>query len=186
MKRLGLLLAFILPTTGSLSGCSWLFVKPLPDRYERGDFADCTTNVAAPVIDTLFTATNVASAVYVAGQDNVTNKGTAVTAGLLVGALWLSSAIYGYSHTSECRDAKEEGDYRPARHHVQPWAPAVRKQQPAPAGEPSVTVPPSGPTAPGQQEDDDDPTARRNPIEPTTPAHPKPPAAKPDAPRFGG
>jgi hypothetical protein len=37
--------------------------------------------------------TNVASAVYVAGQDNVTNKNAAVGLGLAVAGLWLSSAI---------------------------------------------------------------------------------------------
>jgi hypothetical protein len=140
MKRLGLLLALILPGAGSSSGCSWLFVQPLPDRYERGDFSNCTTSVAAPVIDTLFTLTNVGSSIYVAGQDNVTNKGAAVTAGLLVGALWLSSAIYGYSHTSDCRAAKEEADDRPSPH--------ARPRAPPPPGAGYRGPAPSGPPAP--------------------------------------
>jgi hypothetical protein len=186
MKRPALLLAFILLATGLVSGCSWIFVQPLPARYERGDSTDCTSNVAAPVIDTLFTLTNVGSSIYVAGQDNVTNQGAAVTAGLVVGVVWLSSAIYGYGHTSECRDAKEEADYRPAHHYVRPRPPAVQHQQPAPAAEPSVTVPPSGSPSPGQQEDDDDPTERRGPPDRTMPKRSTPATAKPDAPRFGG
>ncbi|HEY4393945.1 MAG TPA: hypothetical protein VGP64_07785 [Polyangia bacterium] len=180
MKWPRLLLALLFTSTGWSSACSWIFVKPLPDRYERGDFADCTTNAAAPVIDTLFTLTNVGSSIYVAGEDNVTNKGPAVTAGLLVGALWLSSAIYGYSHTSECRDAKEDADDRPSRRYVRPRAPAVRYQQPTPAAEPSVTVPPPAPTSPGQQEDEAAPTER------PSPKRAAPLAPKPDAPRFGG
>src|SRR3954471_8739765 len=95
MKRLALCLAMLLPISSSLSGCSWIFVQPLPPRHESGDRTACTTNRAAPVIDTILTLTHVTSAIYVAGQDNVTNKGPAVTAGLLVGAMWLSSAIYG-------------------------------------------------------------------------------------------
>jgi hypothetical protein len=184
MRRPAVRLALLLTISGSWSGCSWLFVKPLPDRYERGDSADCTDSVTAPVIDTLFTLTNVGSAVYVAGQDNVTNKGAAVTAGLAVGALWLSSAIYGYSHTSECREAKDDTEYRPAHHYVRPRAPAIR-YQPAPSSEPSVALPPSVPAAPGQQQDDDDPTAGRHSSEPA-PKPSTPASGRPDAPRFGG
>jgi len=126
MKRLAFFLAVLLPIGSSLSGCSWLFVQPLPPRFERGDRPACTTNRAAPVIDTILTLTNVGSAVYVAGQDNVTNKGTAVTAGLLVGALWFSSAIYGYSKTSECEDSL--ADDEPVRY----GRPPIRLRAPPP------------------------------------------------------
>jgi hypothetical protein len=146
MRRLALCVTFLIPMS-----CSWLFVQPLPDRYERGDVASCTSNAAAPVIDTLFTLTNVGSAVYVAGQDNVANKGAAVTAGLLVGTLWLSSAIYGYSHTAECRDAMEEADDRPTHHLARPRAapppPAAGYPGSAPSGNP-VPAPMEKPDAP--------------------------------------
>jgi hypothetical protein len=159
MKRLALLLGLPLLTTGSFGGCSWIFVQPRPDRYEPGDVVDCTTNAVAPVIDTLLTLTNVGAAIYVAGEDNVTNKGTAVTAGLLVGALWFSSAVYGYSKTSDCRDAKDEAADRPTRRLFQPRVPAVGYPEPS-SPKPSPATPP--------------------PASPAIPDH------KIDAPRFGG
>jgi hypothetical protein len=116
MKRPALLLALLLTTVGSSPGCSWIFVQPLPGRYERGDFSNCTTSVAAPLADTLFTLASAGSSIYVASQDNVTNKGwTVVTLGLLGAGVLLSSAIYGYRRTGECRTAKEEADDRPSR-----------------------------------------------------------------------
>jgi hypothetical protein len=74
-------------------GCSYLFVQPPPEHPERADRITCTTNRAAPVIDTIFMTTNLASAVYVAGQDNVKNQGEAMVLGLTVATLWMSSAI---------------------------------------------------------------------------------------------
>jgi hypothetical protein len=116
MKRPALLLALLLTTGSSSSGCSWSFVQPLPSRYERGDFSNCTTSVAAPLADTLFSLTSVGSSIYVASQDNVTNKGWAVVSlGLIGGGVLLSSAIYGYRRTGECRAAGEEANDRPSR-----------------------------------------------------------------------
>jgi hypothetical protein len=188
-------------TVLSSSGCSWLFVQPLPPNYERGDDSNCTTSRVAPVIDTIFTATNLASAIYVSGQNNVANKGSAAALGTSVAILWLSSAIYGYRSTSACEDALD--DVRPSYSR-----PRLRLQAPPASGSPSVTFtapwprdsspepspgePSSGPPSaqaprPGaptpavpagadQQRDDDDPVPR--------PRRP-PPAPRPDAPRFG-
>jgi hypothetical protein len=174
MKRLALCLAMLLPISSTLSGCSWIFVQPIAPRYERSERLDCTTNRAAPVIDTILTVTNLASAAYVAGQDNVTNKGTSVTLGLLVGAMWLSSAIYGYSKTSECEDALAE-DEAPGPHlHLRAPPPAVGypagvpAERPPTRESPTVTLPPP-PAAPApaarnaQVRDADDPSARPRP-----------------------
>jgi hypothetical protein len=127
MRTPPLLVLLPVLASSSLSGCSWLFVQPLPANYERGEPTNCTTSRAAPVVDTLLTLTNVGSAVYVAGQDNVTNKGTAVTAGLLVGALWFSSAIYGYSKTSDCAAAMEDDAPPPRYRRPVTRRPAARR-----------------------------------------------------------
>src|SRR5215813_4056165 len=128
----------LLAALGPTPGCSWIFVQPLPKDYEYGAI-NCTTSRAAPVVDTLFTATNAISAAYVAGKDNVANKGAAVTLGLSVATLWMMSAIYGYSHTSECEDAIAETTpyYRPSQHR------APRPYQPPPAYRPPATDHPS-------------------------------------------
>jgi len=190
MKRLAFFLAMLLPTSSSLSGCSWIFVQPLPPRYERGDPTNCTTNRAAPVIDTILTLTNVGSAVYVAGEDNVANKNTAVTLGLLVGAMWFSSAIYGYGKTSECEDAladDQPASYSRPRTRLRSSPPAVGYPagvpwEPPPPMEPPVVVvpaappavPPPAPRRP-QPRDDDGPGARAAP-----PAPPAPQQADPE------
>jgi hypothetical protein len=169
-------------TSMSPLGCSLLFVRPLQSDYGTRDTARCTTDRLAPIVDTIFTATNLASVVYVAGENNVTNKGTAITLGVVDATLWLSSAIYGYSKTSECLEAQEETEtpfrYPLPRVRVRPPAPLPRNAQAAPSESPSAVEPPPGqPTAgsttaapaepaparavaPTQQEDDDEPGAR--------------------------
>lgn len=175
-----------LAATLPLTGCSFLFVQPPHESDDFRSAAGCTTSPVAPVIDTIFTLTNVGSALYVASEDNVTNKGTAVGAGLLVGALWLSSAIYGYYNTSQCAELQrnlDDGPYRGPVHTVRPsWgvrrvAPATIEPPPPPpppaATTPAAEAAPDGavppPPAPSpaarpvvpQQMDDDDPGRRR-------------------------
>ena len=189
MRRLALLMAMLLPMSGSLSGCSWIFVQPLPPRYERADSIACTTNRAAPVVDTILTVTNVTSAVYVAGENNVANKGAAVSLGLLVGAMWFSSAIYGYTKTSECEAALEDDEsaqYSHPRLHLRSPPPGVGGPTGMPADRPpawdapTVVVPSVPPAAPApaaqvpQPRDDDAPGA------PTRQAPPAPQQVDPE------
>jgi hypothetical protein len=200
-----LVLLLLIGLSAMGGGCSWLFTQPLPARYDaRYDIPPCSTNRAPPVLDTLFALTNLASAVYVAGQSNVTNKDSAVSLGLSVATLWTLSAVYGYRHTSECEEA-----------HAGPWTgytpgnmpgprlyrrpvprPAettaadqtVRRPEGAPAAGAAAVVPaqpptPTTPSAP-QQEDDDDPSVYHppRPRPRASPLEPRPP----DDPRFGG
>jgi hypothetical protein len=102
-----------------LPSCSFLLVESLPENYKpRRRVLSCTTNRAAPVIDTVLTLTNIASAIYVASLDNVKNKGTSVMLGLSVAALWANSAIYGYKATNACEEAKEEAEGGPYLSHA--------------------------------------------------------------------
>jgi hypothetical protein len=190
----------------STTGCSWIFVQPLPEDHRyRDEYQPCTSSVVAPVFDTLFTLTNLGSALYVASEDNVTNKGTAVTLGVGVAILWAASAAYGYSHTAECQEAHEfdERGYRPPphlrappRYYQQPPPRIVAPPPPPPAQEDAPPSPGSAPPAPAvapQQNDDDAPENHRPAPDPSW-LEPQPPTkkqpAKPgerlDAPRFGG
>jgi hypothetical protein len=169
-------------------GCSWLFTTPPPKDFDRHTYLECTTNRVPPVLDTIFTITNVASAIYVAGQENVQNKGSAVGLGLSVATLWMLSAVYGYSGTSACEEAQASyggrGAYRPLPRpaprlnpgvqQVAPGPPAPPPPAPAPtpaaaAPEGAEGAPPVAPTRPAaaptgtQQVDDDDPDAVRRP-----------------------
>jgi len=101
-----------LPTS---SGCSYLFVTAPQGEGRYAVAGDCTSNVAAPVIDTILTSTNAFSTLYVAGQSNVKNQGQAIGVGLLATAFWLSSSIYGYYNTSKCAELRADegpGPYR--------------------------------------------------------------------------
>ena len=119
------------------------------------------------MLDTIFTATNIASAIYVAGKSNVANKEQAVTLGLSIALLWGLSASYGYRHTAECEEAHQ--GLRPAR-----WSPSPRSYHPPPprpAPPATTAAPPPGQPVPAseappvppaiQRQDDDDPDLRR-------------------------
>ena len=68
--------------------------------------------------ESLFALSNFGGTIYVAEKDDIRNKTAALT-GLLFGALWMSSAIYGYSHTSDCRAAKDEAEATRLIAHVE-------------------------------------------------------------------
>ena len=175
------LTAVLLASLTATSGCSWLFVQPPPKGYDGRGPVQCTTSRVAPVFDTIFTGTNVVSAIYVAGQENAQNKQAAVGLGLSVAALWMASAIYGYSNTSECEQAMDGGggySYPPPRRAppARRAAPVAPPRAPAPAS-PSESPPPAevgdspivlpdnqAPAPPRpQQPDEDDPDAVRRP-----------------------
>jgi hypothetical protein len=151
---LRLALVVTLPLSGT--GCSWLFSQPPPKGY-RGSYVNCSTNRAPPVLDTIFTITNVASALYVAGQDNVVNKESSVALGLGVATLWALSAVYGYQSASECEEALEPWSSRypsPAPRAMPPgYAPPRYAPPPPPPGPvplaPTAPLPP--PPAPNDQ-----------------------------------
>jgi len=179
--RVSPLTVLLLAGLTATPACSWLFVQPPPKGFEGRGRVACTTNRVPPVLDTIFTLTNVGSALYVAGQDNVQNKGAAVMLGLAVAGLWLSSAIYGYTGTSECEEALADGgsySYPPPRRappvrRAVPVAPppppaappAAESAPPADVGDSPIVLPDSEAPAPPrpQQIDNDDPGAARRP-----------------------
>jgi hypothetical protein len=136
---------------------------------------ECTTSPAAPLIDSILVATNVGSAAYVEGQNNVKNKAESVALGLGVATFWLTSAIYGFYFTRECAMLKEEAQAVPyylrtvRTRRGPPYPP--RPLPPvgsAPPGDSSPAAPSSPPpanTTPAtrQQLDDDDPDDRPAP-----------------------
>jgi hypothetical protein len=178
---------------GSTQGCSWLFVQPVPPGGSRG-VVTCTTNRAAPVIDTIFTTTNLASVVYVASKDDGTDKGAPIMLGLSVAGLWLASAVYGYQHTAECEAEEEKYDedyelprarprrYRPApppRRAAPPAAPAPYDAPPPPPPPPAEAAPAAVPgsiapdAAPGPADAAPPPAAPPKPAPPARPAVPQ-------------
>jgi len=162
------LLALMLGALSSTAGCSWLFVQPLREDRSPYDYPVCSTNPVPPVIDTALFMLNTGTTIYTAAQDNVSSKALRISAGTTAAALYLLSAIYGYSKISECMAAigsHETGNHRPAF---------------GTGGE--VFLPPPPPRSQQPQQPDDD---EQDPQHPKPRPHPVP-IEKPDAPRFGG
>jgi hypothetical protein len=117
MKRLAVSLAIflsmLLPTSGALSGCSWIFVKPLPPHYRPGDRTDCTINQTAPTLDILVGLGNLWFGAYLLEQDKFKGIGATVFVDFVAASVWISSAIYGSRATSACAEARADDDPAP-------------------------------------------------------------------------
>ena len=165
--------ALALVALSSTVGCSWSFTQPLRDDRSPYDYPVCSTNPAPPVLDTAIFMLNAGTTIYTAAQD-VSLKAVRVSIGTTAAALYLLSAIYGYSKISECMAAigsHETGYHRPAI---------------GTGGE--VFLPPPPPSPPPRSRE---PRPPLQPDDDEDPLHPKPrpppaPLEKPDAPRFGG
>jgi hypothetical protein len=181
ITRAVLLQALILSSAASSSGCSWLFVEPVSKPHIAGDYANCTGNAAAPIVDTALAVGNAAAAIVLYGRHSAGTTGGAIGAGVTSG-VWFSSALYGYSKTSECRDGNDQAESDEERRAPRgilrtPAPPPPPLYSPAPRkGAPLITTPPSTPTRPRQEDDDDEPNERRGP---------RPPAEQPNVPTSG-
>jgi hypothetical protein len=97
------------------SGCSILFTRRAPAGAADGDEPpECTSSVAAPVLDTAMTAVQVARVFYAAQATDYDYRGFPIDRradlGIGVGlmALFGVSAAYGFATTSTCRRVKKE------------------------------------------------------------------------------
>lgn len=107
-RRARLRAAVLTALLATTAGCSWVFTKPLPEHPSPLEEPDCSTSPVPPVIDILLSLSTAASVVYVTTRDDVPNKSLRATAGVVATGLWLSSAIYGFGHTHDCRTARED------------------------------------------------------------------------------
>ena len=131
----------------STSGCSFLFTKKPPstdpDKIPVTQSTRCTSSVVAPVVDTLVGAFQVGRTAYAISRDSSDYDGAQITKemdigfGVTLASVYLSSAIYGYVITSNCRAlrARMQGfpDRRP---EADPDAPSSESAPPPPAIDP--------------------------------------------------
>ena len=129
----------------SLASCSWMFVTPPPSTPPRSGAVRCTETRAAPVFDTIIAVPSVLVAlagVSILADDNETTNdeiGDVFGVLFLIGggvpaALFGTSAIYGYTRTSRCRDMRAQGG--------QPQNAPAPQPAPAPGPGPWGTPPP--------------------------------------------
>lgn len=137
------------------SGCSALATRPPTANASRAEADRCAMDNAFPVIDTVFTVTNLIGVFYVATQD-VQAKGARIGLGLTVAGAWAMSARYGFDNVKQCQELKEAyavEDARPApRYRLRPrHSPTIVLPKPASAtdGAPPAAVPPDPRRVPG-------------------------------------
>jgi hypothetical protein len=120
--RLGRALAAV--SMFGCSGCSLLFVKA-PDssgNVQTGASKKCTTSKVLPVLDTVFTGLEVVRTGVAVGADNSAysssnqplSREADIALGVAFTALFLGSAVYGYSTTARCERISHEGGVRAA------------------------------------------------------------------------
>jgi hypothetical protein len=118
-----LVMCTLLLATGG-GACSYAFVDGPPERHRQLPYFACTTSKAWPVVDTVLGAAEALEAVgagIVASRESKAGAG-AIVAPIVVGgvaALFIASAVSGYSKTSECREATSELQTRMTRLQLQ-------------------------------------------------------------------
>jgi len=184
-------LALVSTSLVPASGCSALFVRPLPENYQHMARVRCTRNTTAPVIDTLVAGLEAIRTAYAFGLSESDYNGMPLTRStdILVGASFVAvygaSAAYGFYATNKCREALDDDSprprspVRPRRTIVVPAPPPAEPAPPAPevpaaaSASPSpdgAAPPPEGTTAPPepvpsvpQEGDDEEPVQRKQP-----------------------
>jgi hypothetical protein len=162
------------------TGCSLAFVNGPPPNHQKLAYFDCSSSRALPTLDLLVAGAATVDAIpgVANGASGLSNHAALAVFGAEA-ALFAASAIYGYSKTSECREAQSEmlkraaqtptlayppgygGPYgRPAPPPYDPWV------APPPAAAPPAVLSPVGPLPPAT------PSAA-----PASPSAPAPPAS---------
>jgi hypothetical protein len=151
------------------SGCSFCFVTPPPVRHSQPvarPEADCSTSVAAPVIDGLITGYQVFRTGYAFQASDSDYRGAPISRGADIGiglgmtALFLASTIYGGVNVAHCKrlkngppDKDHTNDWHLDQGAPEPWqsprpaAPAAPNERPAPAQTQADGQPPPPPPA---------------------------------------
>jgi hypothetical protein len=118
MKNRGILIFGKILTAISMvacTGCSLLFVKPPPStgKIQTGAPKKCTTSRAMPILDTIVTGFEVVRTGMAVGADKSVysdpdqplSREADIALGVGFAALFLGSAVYGYSATARCDQA---------------------------------------------------------------------------------
>ena len=118
-----LVMCTLLLATGG-GACSYAFVDGPPTAHRQMNYFTCTTSNTLPTTDVVLGGLFLVSAIEAGAstaspsQQNAKISGAVVVVGG-VAALFIASAVYGYSKTSECREATSELQARMARLQLQ-------------------------------------------------------------------
>lgn len=124
-----------------LSGCSLIFMTAPPEHVTAYTSVDCTTGVAAPVIDII---AGVLNGIGTALEADAGAHTGIVIADAGLSALFIGSAVRGFTISSDCAAAKAERD-RLLEQQMQQQPRWYPPQQPPPGYYPPPPPPPPPP-----------------------------------------
>jgi len=146
----------------SVTGCSFAFVSGPPANHRQMPAFNCTESRVVPVLDTIWTVLQTSNLILAAASSDQKwsdlyngnppiSRGAAIPLYAVFAALGAAGMYYGYTRTSECRDAKEEAAGRatqPLPNGAAPgtWPPPGAVPAPAPVATPPAAEP--APVAP--------------------------------------
>ena len=105
--------------SGPVTGCSLLFVKPLPPPEERGEIVHCTASSAAPLVDLIIASLQAVRTMIAVDATDAAYANSAITRpvdigfGIGLSTLFAVSAGHGFSKTNACGEAVQEGNFYP-------------------------------------------------------------------------
>lgn len=137
----------------SVTGCSFAFVSGPPAQYRQMPAFECTESRLVPVLDTVWTVLQTGNLILSATRSDQQwndqfngnppfSRSASIPIYAVLAALGGAGMYFGYSRTSECRDAKAESLSR----SMQPIAPTTRGTWPPPAAAPPPAPAPAAPT----------------------------------------
>ena len=172
-------LAALAASALTCTGCSLLFTKKAPDSIENVPVTApvrCTSSVWAPVIDSLVGSFQVVRTGMAISNDESDYPANAtltreadIALGASLAAVFLSSAVYGYVVTDECRDFKAGKAGRQGERYELP--------PPRDDDHADVEADESAPT-----DESEPPVRRRKPRKPVSSRTPRAPSTAPPAP----
>jgi hypothetical protein len=96
--------------SGSMAGCSFIFVKPPPPPEERSPIVRCTSSSALPAVDIIVGMLQIMRTMIAFSATDADYARSAIPrqADIFIGAgltaVFLSSAVVGLSETKKCRE----------------------------------------------------------------------------------
>jgi hypothetical protein len=143
-------IAFLLLSSVLLAGCSALFVTAPPATPSRSGSApsadvepECTTSAAAPIVDVVVAglqAVRTGLALGASDADYVDfpiSRGADIGIGATLAGVFAVSAVYGFTTTASCSDAKRDYHARRASEPELPERSFTPSRSPLPARAPA-------------------------------------------------
>ena len=108
MQRIALVLAL-------LSGCSFVFVSKPPPNHAQLSHVECTSSRVVPILDIVWTALQTVNLLAAASMDDQefeddykVDRKLAMAAYATFAAAGGAGIYYGWTRTSQCREAKHQ------------------------------------------------------------------------------